>query len=140
MEEKEQKLTLHDISQALAGASDEELIEFAAVREHRVDGPYRAAGFWDYLSLERQRAILKETPWITVFLSSEQKERFAQGLDGIKCPDWPHQKSEPDPEPEPEQEPEPVEQRNEPDPAAEPKAEPTPEPTTKKAPWWMFWK
>lgn len=136
MEEKERKLTLHDISQALAGASDEELIEFAAVREHRVDGPYRSVVAWDYLSLERQRAILKEVPWIEVFLSPEQKERFAQGLDGIKYLDWSHQKSEP----EPEQEPEPVEQRNEPDPAAEPKAEPAPEPTTKKAPWWMFWK
>ena len=123
MEEKEQKLTLHDISQALAGASDEELIEFAAVREHRVDGPYRAAGAWDYLAVERQRAILKEVPWIEVFLSPEQKERFAQGLDGIKYIERPTL------EPEPEQ-----------DPAAEPKTEPAPEPTTKKAPWWMFWK
>ena len=111
MEEKERKLTLHDISQALVGASDEELIEFAAVREHRVDGPYRSAGFWDYLSLERQRAILKEAPWITVFLSSEQKERFAQGLDGTKFIKMP--------EPEPE-------------------TKPKPEP--QKAPWWMFWK
>lgn len=131
MEEKEQKLTLHDISQALAGASDEELIEFAFIKERRVDGPYRSADAWDYLSLERQRAILKEVPWIEVFLSPEQKERFAQGLDGIKYLDWPHQKSEPDPEPEPKPKPEPT---------TEPKTDPAPEPTTKKAPWWMFWK
>lgn len=123
MEEKERKLTLHDISQALAGASDEELIEFAFIKERRVDGPYRSADAWDYLSLERQRAILKEVPWIEVFLSPEQKERFAQGLDGIEYIERPTL------EPEPEQ-----------DPAAEPKTEPAPEPTTKKAPWWMFWK
>lgn len=78
------KLSLHDISQALAGASDEELIEFAAVRECRVDGPYRAVGAWDYLSHERQRAILKGIPWVAALLSLEQKDRFAQGLDGAK--------------------------------------------------------
>ena len=128
MEEKQEqgaKLTLHDLTETLASASDEELIEFAFIKERRVDGPYRSADAWDYLSLERQRAILKEVPWIEVFLSPEQKERFAQGLDGIKCPDWPHQKSEPDPEPEPTTEPEP---------------EPAPEPEPQKAPWWMFWK
>lgn len=121
MEEKEQKLTLHDISQALARASDEELIEFAAVRECRVDAPYRTAGAWDYFPVERQRAVLKEAPWIAAFLSSEQKDRFTQGLDGIKCSDWLHQKSEPDP-------------------AAEPKPEPAPEPEPQKASWWQFWK
>ena len=134
MEEKQEqgaKLTLHDISQALARASDEELIEFAAVRECRVDAPYRTAGAWDYFPVERQQAVLKKVPWIAAFLSSEQKDRFTQGLDGIKCSDWLHQKSEPDPEPEP---------KPEPDPVDEPKPEPVPESEQQKAPWWMFWK
>lgn len=128
MEEKQEQgttLTLHDISQALAGASDEELIEFAFIKEHRVDGPYRSADAWDYLSLERQRAILKEVPWIAVFLSPEQKERFHQNLDGTKFIKMP----EPEPEPEPETEPEPATD-----------SEPKPEPERQKAPWWMFWK
>ena len=115
------RFRLRDLTMALSTASDEELIEFAAVREHRVDAPYRAASVWNFLSAERQRAILEETPWVAAFLSPEQKDRFTQGLDGIKCSDWLHQKSEPDP-------------------AAEPKPEPAPEPEPQKASWWQFWK
>lgn len=62
MEEKQEqgtKLTLHDISQALARASDEELIEFAFIKEHRVDGPYRSADAVASYVAQRLRLVLR---------------------------------------------------------------------------------
>ena len=115
MEEKEQKLTLHDISQALAGASDEEMAEFVTTWVSKVKNPLDTVVFWDVIPFEKQRAQLESAPWMMRFLPSKNKVRFFKRLRESEAA------SEEKPQPEP-------------------KTEPAPEPTTKKAPWWMFWK
>lgn len=87
MEEKQEqgtKLTLHDISQALARASDEELIEFAEAWGSRRKDALEAIEVWDYLTYGQQRAAFERTPWVAGYLSSEQKRRFLKKLDGAK--------------------------------------------------------
>ena len=94
MEEKEQgaKLTLHDISQALAGARDEELNEFAKGFVQIWNG-CQAASTWPALSFEKQRETLARYPWLWGVLHSlgklqfkEREERHKEGKS--KAPWW----------------------------------------------------
>lgn len=78
MEEKEQKLTLHDISQALSSATRKEMAEFVTALQPLLLEPLYDVAVWSSRSFEQKEERIAKTPWVWDMLSRWEKMAYAR--------------------------------------------------------------